>query len=288
MNNSLEVLLDSNVTDLIKNRHSVRDYTNQKISAQILSKINDFAASIKNPFPNVQIRYEILDINNFKNGKITLGTYGVIKGATKFLVPIVTRGNYNYEGLGYSLEATILYALSLGIHGCILGGSFSRSSFEKAACISEKEQILALSPLGYESSRKSLIGKVFSNSGKREDGKKLFFNENTSSPLTKSSMGAFAIPFEFTRLAPSTLNKQPWKIIKENNMYHFFKSRSVFLSNIDKTIDSHRIDMGIAMLHFELGCMVSDLDGYFEVQKSKVFYNIPDKYEYLITYNCDK
>lgn len=53
------------------------------------------------------------------------------------------------------------------------------------------------------------------------------------------------------RLAPSASNKQPWQIIKDGSSFHFHLEESKLYRMILK-YNLQRLDMGIAMCHFEL------------------------------------
>lgn len=84
--------------------------------------------------------------------------------------------------------------------------------------------------------------------------------DDFSTPLTKDDAKEFFEPLEMIRLAPSSVNKQPWRVIKENNEIHFY-----FANSKNSTI----IDMGIALCHFHLTAMENNLEGEFVVNDPK-------------------
>jgi len=58
------------------------------------------------------------------------------------------------------------------------------------------------------------------------------------------------------RIAPSASNKQPWRIVKIEGAWHFFLERTKgygdgIIFKLLKLADIQRLDMGIAMCHFE-------------------------------------
>ena len=71
------------------------------------------------------------------------------------------------------------------------------------------------------------------------------------------------------RLAPSAGNKQPWRILKEkdNNIFHFYW---VIGKNINYN-KLHKIDMGIAVCHFDLMVKELGLKGNWIIRKEKVY-----------------
>ena len=56
------------------------------------------------------------------------------------------------------------------------------------------------------------------------------------------------------RLAPSALNKQPWRVLKEDNNIHFY------LTNLKGLT---KIDIGIALCHFHLSAIENNINGEF-------------------------
>ena len=79
----------------------------------------------------------------------------------------------------------------------------------------------------------------------------LFFDGAMQIPLTKEKAGELLVPLEMVRLAPSAVNKQPWRVVAENEMIHFYLKRSKGFGKEGK-LDMQMIDMGIALCHFEL------------------------------------
>ena len=54
------------------------------------------------------------------------------------------------------------------------------------------------------------------------------------------------------RLAPSAVNRQPWRVVREGTDYHFYlKHDKGYVSSA--TGDLQKVDMGIALCHFMNG-----------------------------------
>lgn len=62
--------------------------------------------------------------------------------------------NMSLEALGYSFESLILYATSLGLGTCWLGGTFDHSGFASAMDLKEGYLFPAISPIGHFSGKK--------------------------------------------------------------------------------------------------------------------------------------
>ena len=76
---------------------------------------------------------------------------------------------------------------------------------------------------------------------------------------------------EMVRLGPSASNRQPWRVVKGGEKWHFYLQRSPGyqerrLVKLYTTADLQRIDMGIAMCHFELTLKELGLEGKWVVE----------------------
>ena len=79
----------------------------------------------------------------------------------------------------------------------------------------------------------------------------LFFDGSFDNPLTESQAGKWKDILEAVRYAPSAVNKQPWRIIVCGDEAHFYeKHHKGFIT--EDGWDLQKIDMGIALSHFEL------------------------------------
>ena len=104
----------------------------------------------------------------------------------------------------------------------------------------------------------------------RLDWGTLFFDGQFNLPLTQENAGIFKQALEMVRIAPSASNKQPWRIVRKDGLFHFYLKRTIGYRNKVTTMlaisDMQRLDMGIAMCHFDLTVRALDLDGKWETQ----------------------
>lgn len=91
----------------------------------------------------------------------------------------------------------------------------------------------------------------------------------------------FAGPLEMARLAPSAVNKQPWRVIVTDNAAHFYLSRSKGFAHEGK-LDMQMIDIGIALCHFALAAKENDLNVEFVQEEPKLTQNA--EVEYIASY----
>jgi hypothetical protein len=98
----------------------------------------------------------------------------------------------------------------------------------------------------------------------------LFFEGGFGTPLTVGNSGSYAEPLEMVRIAPSASNKQPWRIVRQDSRWHFFIQRTknyreLALSRFTGIADMQRIDLGIAMAHFETAAAEAGLVGTWQI-----------------------
>ena len=280
-----EQLFGTSITELIKKRISVRTYLAQPLSPEIEEKLRRFSTILKGPFGGT-LRVELIERDlALKGTNAKLETYGVIKGASTYIVAVVEDVEKGLEDFGYSLEKVIIYATSLGLGTCWLGGTFKKGEFGKAIGQKGHEILPCISPIGFPSSHKSFLESAMrfaAGSNKRKGWEELFFSCDFKHLLTESEAGKYVTPLEMLRLAPSASNKQPWRIVKDTNKSHFYLQHTKGYAKA-LAFDLQRVDMGIAMCHFELTANELGLDGRWQISDpgSK---SVPQDTEYIVSW----
>ena len=248
------------VRDAVERRISVRSYEPRPVDAQTKQRILDYAAGLSNPL-GPKMRVQWIDAPAKKGGE-KLGTYGVIRDAQSYLAVIVPEEPHAAEALGYSFEELVLYAASIGLGTCWLGGTFNRSAFAAKVQLQPNERFAILSPIGYPAQQKRMPEQLFRRvlrADARKPWEELFFAEGTNRPLTREDTGAYAFPLDMLRLAPSAVNRQPWRVVRCGKAFHFYKEGEAGAS-----LNMQRIDVGIAACHFHLAALERGLTGHFE------------------------
>ena len=174
------------------------------------------------------------------------------------------------------MEAVVLCATDLGLGTCWLGGNFTKSSFSGKIRASGDEIVPAVVSMGYAAkgirTRDRLRQAVKADT--RLPWEVLFFRSSTGLPLSREDAGSYATPLAMTRLAPSSHNYQPWRVVQDGSCYHFYlqRTRGYGPGTLTFTLlgmaDLQRIDIGIAMCHFELTARELGLAGKWVVQES--------------------
>lgn len=276
-------IFDTSIEHTIKKRISVRTYVNKPISEELKVSINDYLNNLTNPF-NAKVSFRLLESETAIN-TAKLGTYGVIQGASNYFGATVRDEDFALEALGYEFEKMILYLTSIGLGTCWLGGTYKKGEFAKAMSVEDDDIFPAISPFGYASDKKSFadsLVRLIAKGDSRKPWTELFFNEDFSTPLLPYDAGTYEDSLEMVRLAPSASNKQPWRIVKAENMFHFYECKSPGYS---KTFgyDIQRIDIGIAACHFHLTAIEKGLKGEFK-KLSNPISGLPENTNYFFSW----
>jgi hypothetical protein len=184
------------------------------------------------------------------------------------------------------MERAILFATDMGLGTCWLGGTFTRSRFAKKISAASTEIIPAVASIGYPAERGRFEGTMRQLVGadNRLPWGSLFFLKKFGNSLPPDEAEAYAEPLAMVRIGPSASNKQPWRIVKDGNMWHFYMQRTKGYGNsltfkLLRLADLQRVDMGIAMSHFELAATERGLKGKWVVKEPQI-----DKPDRMIEY----
>jgi hypothetical protein len=267
------------VTDLIRRRFSCRNYDPRPIEEKDRRSLETFMASISTGPLGASLRFQLLAATEAdRNALRGLGTYGFIQGESGFITGAATRSKNSLEDYGYALERIILLATDLGLGTCWLGGTFTKSGFAKKIALRRGEELPAVSSIGriadLESARAGEL-RLRVGGDRRLPRESLFFRGEFGVPLSISDAGPYAEPLEMVRLGPSASNKQPWRIVRRGTAWHFYLQRtkgyrSGFLQRLVRTADIQRLDLGIAMCHFELTAREAGLGGRWAIDPPQV------------------
>ena len=242
-----------NMTESIRGRRSVRTFDGAPLREEDAARILAFAGKVENPY-ELPIEWKLLDR---KRDNLTVP---VVTGAETYIAGKMRRAAHAEEAFGYTFEKVVLFARSLDVGTTWIAGTMDRKGFERAMRLSENEVMPCVSPLGYPAEKMSLRESMMRRGVKadsRLDFEKLFFDGAFDKPLSAENAGDLRLPLELVRLAPSAVNGQPWRAVVCEDCVHFYEKRGRGMTS--DSWDIQKIDMGIALCHFELGAVESGL-----------------------------
>ncbi len=265
------------ITEHIRNRRSVRNYDGRRLEDNIIEQLLSFGENLDNPF-GIDVDIKFLDAK--EHGLVcpmANGTDIFVGGKIKY-VPMAN------VAFGYSFEKFILFAQSLGVGTVWLGGTMNRPAFEEAMNLAEDEIMPCASPLGYAAKKmsiKEIMMRKAIKADERMDFEELFFDGGADKPLSRERAGQYADVLDMVRLAPSAVNKQPWRVIMLDNAFHFYLKRSKGFDHISK-LDMQQVDMGIALCHFALAAKEKGISIQFLMEDPELA--VDSGLEYIASY----
>ena len=232
--------------DAIKTRKSVRTYDGRPLSPEHIAHLEKAIADASEFSAESFITVTYTADGTFSR---VPSTYGFIKGVRTFILIAIKSAN-KAEGClaaGYACEAAVIRATELGIGTCWLAGTWSKKDFSKVSEIPPGYELSAVITAGYPLERPRLFEKMIRKAigcNNRRPFNELFFEETWGKPVTAHS--PLEAPLEAVRLAPSSTNSQPWRVVIADDKAHFYYKPTTYVM----------FDMGIALFHF---CRVARL-----------------------------
>jgi nitroreductase len=239
-------------------RRSRRRYNSVPLEPAQLAQIQTVCREFR-PYP--EARAELITKSPDEVLRGVVASYGKVKGA-QVLVAFIGNVDDRYvnEKIGYTGEGIILEATAMGLGTCWVGGSmfFRRGRAESIVAAGKNERVFAVSPVGYavkEFSPGERIQTAFGMFHRRKPLAEMVsgLDEKKWPDWVKSALAA-------ARLAPSAVNRQPWRFYVEPNSITISVDSALLEWGISK-----RLDCGIAMLHMEVAALDSGVKGRWEL-----------------------
>lgn len=210
------------LTEAIKNRHSVRQYEERAVEKEILNALQTEIEAC-NKEGNLHIQ---LVSNEPKAFDSFMAHYGKFSGVTNYIALIGQKGDRLDEMCGYYGERLVLKAQQLGLNTCWVAMSYKKVN--GAFQISKGEKLTVVIALGY---------------GKTQGVQHKSKPAEAVSNLNSNSPEWFKSGVESALLAPTAMNQQKFTLNLDNGKVTA-KAGTGFYT---------KIDLGIVKYHFEIG-----------------------------------
>ncbi len=284
---------DETTLEAMRQRRSWRSFDGQQIPETTRAELQALLdAPPPGPFGG-SVRLGLVAADAEQRSGAKLGTYGVVKGAPLFMAGVIDNEGHALEDYGYIFEWALLHATRLGLCSCWLGGTFKRASFGLALNAGPSEIVPAIAPLGFPKRHRTIVDTVFrwgAGSKKRKPWSDLFFDASMQ-PLKQDEGCELSTAFEMVRLAPSASNHQPWRLLRErsesdgtDNIHLFMARKPGYQQRFP--VDLQRIDMGIAMCHFDLATRALGHFGRWQATPEQV-HQTPPNASYVASWSAD-
>ncbi len=287
--------MEDEILKSIEKRYSCRRYREQPLERHHRIALERFLAShVRGPLGS-ELRLELLAATEEDRSSLKgLGTYGFIRGAAAFMAGAVRSSANDLEDYGYVMEHAVLLATGLGLGTCWLGGTFTKSGFARRIGLTAEEGMPAVVAVGHKAQEDLIRTQLRRRVGATErlPAERLFFDGSFDRPIRLEPGEPLARILEAVRWAPSASNKQPWRILRTGDRFLFFLQRTKgygkgsLLFRLLGLADLQRVDMGIAMCHFELIAAEMGLEGRWNIEKPNIT-GAPRRMEYIATWRLE-
>ena len=257
---------------LISTRKSVREFKDTKIDYKYFNEIENYIKRSKKLLSGIEVEIKMYDFYECYEKIDQLAGYnGYLIQAPNYIIILSDIKEGYIENSGYVGERLILKAKDLGIDSCWITFKNSKLIKEKLNISSDKE-ITGIIALGYEDDINSKNKATSERLGVEEI---VFMDEwGNSANVDELEERYLLDAFFYARMAPSSLNKQPWRFIIDGGKVILAVKKDDFTTDYEA-----RINTGIAMLYFNLIIDSTMFDLKWHVGNINNDYKVPNDYK---------
>ena len=226
--------------DAIFIRRSVRKYLFEKLSDKKLKEIKNVISSAESLYNDIDLKINIIDGEKMDPIlKGVIGNYGKIKAPYYLSAASEVKDGY-LENAGFVLEKIVLSLTGMGIGTCWIGSKVEEEQLRAITGINKNLKPVILIAFGYAAAHNDLYRKHPSEA-KRKDLHKIV----TGNPGQDWEKILSAV-----KLAPSSVNSQPWRFFIEDNEIHVYIGSNLITKHFIGELNY--LDAGIALRHAEI------------------------------------
>ena len=223
-----------NLKDIIYKRKSTRKYMDKEVGKELLDNIYEFINNAKPLYDNIKVSALITSSDEMST---------IQPWKSKQVICIYSEEKEGYlENVGFIFQQLDLYLNMIGLGSCWIGMGKPNKNIKEYNNL----KFVIMIAFGYP-------------------GDDLYrsIDEFKRLPLNKIS-DTLDSRLECARIAPSSINSQPWSFVHDNEHIHLFYEKRSLISKVALSY-FNQIDLGIALAHI-----------YVENKESFKFYKIDE------------
>jgi len=224
--------------EMIYKRKSVRKYSPNRVDETTINKINQFCTELKPLYNDIKVRAEIIDKENVKC---------ICPWTTSQVVAVFSEEKDGYlENVGFMFQQLELYLQTIGLGVCWLG----MGRLDSYAASSRNDGLKFVIMLAFGYPKDELRSDIMQ------------FKRRMLSEISDKE----DLRLEPARIAPSSVNSQPWYFVHDEDIIHTYCVKQGFFKT--KALgDMNRIDIGIALAHMYVAN--SDTFDFFKTEEAQ-------------------
>lgn len=275
--------------NLIMNSKSVRSFKEKEVEAKNLEEIKKYIEIAKVLVPGIETELKFYDKGEVYDKMEGLAGYnGFLIDAPHYMLLLSDKKDNYIENAGYIAENARLKGVELKIDSCWITFNDGKKILENIGIVTDKE-LVALVAFGYADEAKKKVlkatktGENYSQSemekamaepaSDRKAIEEIVFMDKWGQAADIEDLETRALldAFSYARLAPSALNKQPWRFIVDGG-------KIVLVVDKEELKDEYegKIASGIVMLYFGLIVDTTLMDSKWVFDASG--YEVPAEY----------
>ncbi|WP_066497340.1 nitroreductase family protein [Abyssisolibacter fermentans] len=225
--------------NVYKERHSVRSYSFVPLEIEHYGKVYDLINNTCKLYDNIGVDIKLIDStdNIMSSYRMVTDFIGEVKAPYYLVLSSQKKEGYLYN-IGYIGEEIILEFTKLGIGTCWVGSPVSYDKLYKEVNFKDGYEFVILIAFGYPDDNE--VSKI----KKRLHKDDIVFKGEIKKELMTI--------MDIVKMAPSSLNSQPWRIHVDNNTWHIYMKKGNTITN-SSLHQLNKIDMGIAIRHIIKG-----------------------------------
>lgn len=233
-------LHEPNNLELLKDRHSVRNFSDRPIESGAINSLRALVTMINTHEAGMKFQLMLDEGAPFKG---FTSSYGVFKGVRNYLACVVDPAfDHASERAGYFAQSFVIRALELGLGACFVSGTYNRDA---VGCqMRAGEKLLFVVPFGYPAeSGGSLVSRVAVKMMHRKkfELRDFFQGDEENYNLALQRFPWLPAALEAVACSPSARNKRPVRLC-----YDVLARKSKLCALVDGGNPSNLIDLGIA------------------------------------------
>ena len=252
----------------------IGEYKKDTIDNQKLKTIKDYTQNCIKIDDSIETDVRVLSNEAYLCLHGVAGYKGNMIDAPHYILILSEKKPYYIENAGYIGQNLILKATEIGIASCWITFSDSQAIKDKLNIVSDKE-VVALIALGYDANA-SQKGSATSSIDYKIGLDEMVYIDKWGNGADASVLEERGLleAFAFSKLAPSTLNGQPWRFLLTGG-------KAILAIKKDKNTNTYeqKIDTGIIMFVFQAIVSSTLFDLKWKLETPVDFIKIPKEFE---------
>ena len=280
-----------NYMKLIRTRKSTRDFKNEAVNDKKLEGLIKYLDKAHRLVPDIQLEAILFKDGDYVFDRLDgcAGYNGMMIKAPSYIIIVSDNKEGYIENTAFVGENMILKAVEEGLDTCWISFQ-SCDSIKERLCLDTAKEVTGIIAVGNALDKKKVLNPadtgdnysksdmkiVVDNTSFRYSLEDIIYYKQWGDPISYDELERRGLmdAFSYARLAPSSLNTQPWKfILDEGHVVLTIKDDPQIIQREEK------MNAGVIMLYFYLISSDTLYGVQWHLGKPEKEYEIPEEYK---------